>query len=93
MREQASLLYQQLIIAVVQNKSDTVTQMAAELPERYPRHRVCGVLGALMAAKAPSMPNNLAGAQQKLQWTLEHSKAGSCPANCAAAASGSADAK
>ncbi len=73
-RQQASLLYQQLIVADSQKNRDTVTQMAAELTERYPNTEYAA-LGNLVAAKSAVNANNLVGAQQKLQWTLEHSKA------------------
>ncbi len=73
-RQQASLLYQQLMVADSQKNRDTVTQMAAELTERYPNTEYAA-LGNLVAAKSAVNANNLAGAQQKLQWTLEHSKA------------------
>ncbi len=73
-RQQASLLYQQLIVADSQKNRDTVTQMAAELTQRYPNTEYAA-LGNLVAAKSAVNANNLAGAQQKLQWTLEHSKA------------------
>lgn len=73
-RQQASLLYQQLIVADSQKNRDTVTQMAAELTERYPNTEYAA-LGNLVAAKSAVNANNLVVAQQKLQWTLEHSKA------------------
>jgi predicted negative regulator of RcsB-dependent stress response len=72
-RQQASLLYQQLIVADSDKNRDTVMQMAAELTQRYP-HTEYAALGNLVAAKNAVNANNLAVTQQKLQWTLEHSK-------------------
>jgi predicted negative regulator of RcsB-dependent stress response len=72
-RQQASLLYQQLIVADSQKNRDTVMQMATELTQRYP-HTEYAALGNLVAAKSAMNANNLAVAQQKLQWTREHSQ-------------------
>lgn len=70
--QQASLLFQQLVVADSQSKSDTVMQMAAEITKRYAQSEYAA-LANLMAAKNAVLQNNNDAAIQKLQWAMDHS--------------------
>ncbi len=72
-RQQASLLYQQLVQADIQKKNEPVLQLSTEISKRYP-HSTYAVLANLMAAKTAVDQNNNDMAVQKLQWVIEHSK-------------------
>lgn len=71
--QQASLLYQQLVVADSQNKSDEVMQLAAEITKRYPHTEYASITN-LFAAKTAMAQNHHDLALQKLQWVLDHSK-------------------
>lgn len=70
--QQASLLYQQLVMADNQNNPDTVMQMAAEMTNRYPKTEYAAMAN-LIAAKAAVTQNKNDIAAQKLQWVVDHS--------------------
>lgn len=70
--QQASLLYQQLVMADTQNNPDTVLQMAAEMTKRYPKTEYAA-LSNLIAAKTAVVQNKNDLAAQKLQWVVDHS--------------------
>lgn len=72
-RQQASLLYQQLIGADSQNKRDEVIQIAAEMTKRYPQTEYASISN-LFAAKTAVAQNNNDAAIPKLQWVIDHSK-------------------
>lgn len=70
-RQQASLLYQQLLGANEQNKADTVLQMSTELTRRFPQTGYAEFAN-LLAAKTAVAQNNLPMATEKLQWVIDH---------------------
>lgn len=70
--QQASLMYQQLLVADSQNTPDTVTQMAGEMQKHYPKTEYAN-LANLVAAKVAVNQNDLPAALQKLQWVMNHS--------------------
>ncbi|MBS0350914.1 MAG: tetratricopeptide repeat protein [Proteobacteria bacterium] len=70
-RQQASLLYQQLIMADQQNKSDSVTQMTEEMTKRYPQSGYTA-LANLVAAKNAVQQNKSDQALQNLLWVTDH---------------------
>lgn len=72
-RQQASLLYQQLIVAERNNTPDAALQMAMEITKRYANMEYAG-LANLIAAKIAVAQNNNGLAEQKLQWVIEHSR-------------------
>lgn len=72
-RQQASLMYQQLLAADSEKKSDVVMQMAGEMVKRYPQTEYAQ-LANLMAAKAAVSTNNFDAAAQKLTQVMNHSK-------------------
>jgi predicted negative regulator of RcsB-dependent stress response len=69
--QQASLLYQQLVMADNQNNADTVMQMAAEMTKRYPKTEYAAMAN-LIAGKAAVTQNKNDLAAQKLQWVVDH---------------------
>lgn len=72
-RQQASLLYQQLIVADSKNDHDTVLQMSTEITQRYSSLEYAAMAN-LVAAKNALAQNNVDLAAQKLQWVLDHSR-------------------
>jgi predicted negative regulator of RcsB-dependent stress response len=75
-RQQASLLYQQIIVADSQKTRAAVVQLSAEITRRFPRTEYAA-LANLVAAKNIIAEGNLNVAASKLQWTLDHSRTAS----------------
>jgi len=71
-RQQASLLYEQLLAANSRNNYDAMTQIAGEMVKRYPQMEYASMAN-LLAAKAAVMQDHNEAGLQKLQWTLDHS--------------------
>lgn len=70
--EQASVLYDQLLLVSSSVNSENLTkQIAAQLERDYTRTPYAG-LAALIEAKMAIGKNDLPLARQKLQWSLEH---------------------
>ncbi len=72
-RQQASLLYQQLIVSDSQNKPDAVMQMAAEMTKRHPQSGYAA-LANLMAAKTAVARNDNETALENLKWVVAHAQ-------------------
>lgn len=68
---QASVLYEQMLEAQITQQTATVQQTADTLMQRY-AHTPYAAFAAMMLAKNALSQNNLAVAQQKLEWVVDH---------------------
>jgi predicted negative regulator of RcsB-dependent stress response len=72
--EQASVLYDQLLLTSFSLKSDQLTtQVANDLEKNY-SHTPYAALAAFIEAREAAEKNDLPGAQHKLQWVIDHAK-------------------
>lgn len=71
--ERASMLYQQVLFADSQNKSDEVNQLSQEIMKRFPRSEYAAMT-QLFAAKSALSQNKNDVASQDLQWVIDHAK-------------------
>ncbi len=69
----ASMLYQQVLFADSQNKSDEVNQISQEIMKRFPRSEYAAMT-QLFAAKSALSQNKNDVASQDLQWVMDHAK-------------------
>lgn len=69
--EEASLLYQQLLVNQVKGSATTFTAYAQNLESNYPKSPYAS-LAAMLEAKIAVAANQLPLAEQKLVWAMEH---------------------
>lgn len=73
-QEQASQLFDQLLSAQIADlNSPMIPRIASEIEQSYP-HTVYAPLAALLEAKLAATKGDLTTAEEKLRWSLEHTK-------------------
>ncbi len=69
--EEASLIYQRVVVNVTAERHDDVRSQAAEIIRDYPKTGYA-VLASLLAAKSAFSENDVDGARRHLEWVIEN---------------------